>query len=1042
MKLIGQKITIRVALGTLFVLVTMLTIATAIGLQYYFSKQSGLNNTLERYQSISNNINKQLSELDRAAIAVVEKAALSFHIFEQPFSNQQDLIELFTTVLKHDQNIYSIYVADQDENLFQVISLHSQDTLLKIAGRNNESWLVVEHHGVGSERRKTLRYLDSSLNLTRQVVEASSLLPTQRPWYQDARHHDVHKTKPYLFSHLNITGQSYSKKIEGTERVLAIDYTLTTIESYLSEGERTEQIHQDFEAYLFLDDGKLIATNQDVKIDEDLPIVSALSLTPEQTELINKTPPLKVSSQLDWAPIDFAISGQPYGVAIDILNLISVATGLEFEYVNGLSWSELVSDYQQGRIDVLHSVATGGDINVTYAKQLELYNIPYGLVTKTDNKQLTQSIQSFSGRIGLLEGWTIQDKLESTFPNAQFVTYPSIDDALVDINKGVLNAVLDNSMVLQNKLSSLALSNLSVTEISDQLINGSYSMLLKDKHRALFPIISFALSELNTEDNRQYLIDKWTKDRPIYTHVPYERVLNLSKQASDVGTLQEFMLNGANHYLFLEQLTTPEKQILAIIIPESEIMESVHQQIERFLIASIIILSCLLPTVWFLAVPVVRPIKEIERQARLISQRQYHKINLIPSRVTEIHKLSLQMLDMSKSLQSYEKEQELFIDSFIKLVADAIDEKSPYTGGHCMRVPELAMMLIEELHGSEKEPFNNFQFNNAAERREFKVAAWLHDCGKITTPEYVVDKATKLETIYNRIHEIRTRFEVIWRDAQIDALQNQIKGIETAEESKAKLESKFAQLTEQFEFIANSNIGGEFMSDDKLEQIQAIAEQKWTRNFDDSLGLSASELGRRKSNEADSRQESLIDDKAWHIIEREREYHLDPELAIKMDVPKHLYNQGELYNLSIRKGTLTDEERFKINEHMISGIKMLNNIPFPTELGRVPQYATTHHETLKGTGYPRKLSAEELTMPERVLAISDIFEALTASDRPYKPAKTISESLDILQFMVNDNHLDADVFKLFVENEIYLKYAQRFLDSNQIDKVNKDKYLA
>src|SRR5690606_28703806 len=160
-----------------------------------------------------------------------------------------------------------------------------------------------------------------------------------------------------------------------------------------------------------------------------------------------------------------------------------------------------------------------------------------------------------------------------------------------------------------------------------------------------------------------------------------------------------------------------------------------------------------------------------------------------------------------------------------------------------------------------------------------------------------------------------------------------------------------------------------------------------------------------------------------------------------MEIPRHLYNLGELYNLSIARGTLTAEDRFKINEHIISTIKMLDSLPFPEDLALVPRYASTHHETLNGTGYPRGLSAEDLSIPERIMVLADIFEALTAADRPYKPAKTVSKAIAILHTMVLNHHVDRDVFALFLSSGVYLEFARRFLPPEQIDEVDISLYL-
>ena len=150
---------------------------------------------------------------------------------------------------------------------------------------------------------------------------------------------------------------------------------------------------------------------------------------------------------------------------------------------------------------------------------------------------------------------------------------------------------------------------------------------------------------------------------------------------------------------------------------------------------------------------------------------------------------------------------------------------------------------------------------------------------------------------------------------------------------------------------------------------------------------------------------------------------------------------GEVYNLCIGRGTLTAEERFKINDHMVQTIIMLEQLPFPKHLKRVPEYAGGHHETMIGTGYPRRLTKADMSIPARAMAIADIFEALTAADRPYKKAKTLSESLRIMSFMKKDEHIDPDLFALFLETGVFSEYAEQYLLPEQIDEVDIDQYL-
>jgi len=334
------------------------------------------------------------------------------------------------------------------------------------------------------------------------------------------------------------------------------------------------------------------------------------------------------------------------------------------------------------------------------------------------------------------------------------------------------------------------------------------------------------------------------------------------------------------------------------------------------------------------------------------------------------------------------------LESLIQLVATAIDEKSPYTGGHCKRVPVLTMMLADAASRTADGPLKDFSMSED-DRYELEMAAWLHDCGKITTPEYVVDKATKLETIYDRIETVDTRFEVLKRDAEIAMLKKKLAAREGGEPvDEQALQDEFRntvrQLEEELDFLHISNTGGEFMSAEAQEQIRTIGQRQWNHNGE--------------------------------------------------DIP--LLTGNEVYNLTIEKGTLTAEEREVINNHIVATIKMLEALPFPKHLQNVPEYAGGHHEKMDGTGYPRGLKREQMSVQARIMAIADIFEALTAKDRPYKEGKKLSESLRILGFLKKDNHIDPDLFDIFIKERIYEKYAAQYLDPAQVDEVDLNRLPA
>ena len=327
--------------------------------------------------------------------------------------------------------------------------------------------------------------------------------------------------------------------------------------------------------------------------------------------------------------------------------------------------------------------------------------------------------------------------------------------------------------------------------------------------------------------------------------------------------------------------------------------------------------------------------------------------------------------------------QRRLLESFIQMIASAIDAKSPYTGGHCERVPILTEMLAGAVCDTKTGPFADFDLDRE-EWYELHIAAWLHDCGKVTTPVHVMDKATKLESIRDGIETVRARFEAKKREIQLDHV---LAGGAIDDEA---LTARIEALDDDLAFLETSNIGGEFLDEAAKDRIRRIG----------AIG--------------------------WRCGNGVRTMLTDEEIA----------------NLCIERGTLTQEERLVINGHMVQTVRMLESLPFPRDLKRVPEYAGGHHETMDGRGYPKGIFAGDMSVPARCMAIADVFEALTATDRPYKPGKTLSESMAIMGHMKRGNHLDPDLFDLFVRSRVYRDYAHRYMKSDLVDEVDEEALLA
>ena len=325
-------------------------------------------------------------------------------------------------------------------------------------------------------------------------------------------------------------------------------------------------------------------------------------------------------------------------------------------------------------------------------------------------------------------------------------------------------------------------------------------------------------------------------------------------------------------------------------------------------------------------------------------------------------------------------------EGVVGLTVNAIDEKSPYTGDHCRRVPILTELIADAVCSSRHGALKDFTLSET-ERYELKIAALLHDCGKVATPVHVMDKATKLETIHDRVELIRLRAEILRRDLELRTLHDEILSHGIAVPSATRWSEAASRLDDDLAFVEGTNVGCEFMPESDRTRIDEIhSRYQW------------------------------VD---WAGLER------------------GFITDDEAMNLKISRGTLNDEEREIINEHVVTTIDLLNQLPFPPDMQNVPAIAGAHHERVDGTGYPKGLGHEELSMQGRILGLADVFEALTAKTRPYKPGISLSDTLHILQRMVDEGHLDRDLHEVFIQEKVYLRYAVDHLDFEQIDEAHR-----
>jgi len=385
----------------------------------------------------------------------------------------------------------------------------------------------------------------------------------------------------------------------------------------------------------------------------------------------------------------------------------------------------------------------------------------------------------------------------------------------------------------------------------------------------------------------------------------------------------------------------------------------------------------------FLTIPMLNPNKEIIGVLQLINATDSESSEIIPFK-TKLEPIILALTSYASiilSNQLYIKEQKDLMDAFVKCIAKAIDEKSSHTSAHCQRVPRIMELFTTAACQEVQGAYKDFDLDED-QQYEIMISSWLHDCGKLATPDRVLDKATKLQTIRDGIEIIGTRFAAKQQHLELKYKQN----IASNPDKKAKLKKHYRKklklLRSDFQFIKKINVGSEFLSDDDKVRITKISQHTWI-DFD----------GHKKP----------------------------------------LLTEEDIQNLSITRGTLTTEERDIINNHMSVTIDMLSSLPFPKKLRKVPEYAGGHHERIDGCGFPNGLTGEQMSIPAKMMTIADVFEALTSKERPYKKPMKISESLSILKKMSTTGHIDPDLFKLFLHSKIWKIYAKEFCLAEQLD---------
>lgn len=1004
-----HDIPLHLHIAYLFVSLLMLFAIVSDGYHYYQTRQLMMDGARQDVDKLEQMIRVELSRLYQPTRTLVELLAHKSMSSSATVEEQQKKLLPFLTIgLKNSPFVSALYIGFENGNSLVVRPWRepSEESLApRFKPPVGTVWIAQSRQGGNAGE---YLYFDANLTLLgRSIRPDYQFDPRVRPWYRPAlQSKGLVISEPYLDFSTHRAGVSFSRRLHGGEGVVGADIDLHTLDTLLEKSRLTPNT----QLALLSKAGEVISWYGGV---------SAVKRKEGDRRILLRLAEIHspVLQKLKQKVIELTYHDMP----------LPTRRGVQPREV-GLSSS------QNGIAPLLGKVTSHKD-----------------LIIKEGGETWQGAVVAFPTREGASLVLMIASPHDELLASAIAMRNNGLMIAALLLGLGILLA-LAFSRLASHPLRALMKEagkierfefdqplaiKTHILEVA-QLVNAMGRMKSTIQH---FLDLSLALSG---ETNFQRLLAFLLHETQEITHaqggILYLTEANGQRLRAEQATWQEKTFDAIAGLAEIDLVADQNHPVANALHQECKTL-SIPQSTIREYFSTLIPVNDTLLGLTMLVLPLNN--RNGEKLGALILFVDEHKRPLTLERLAFAEAIS-STASIALYTQGLINDQKVLLESFIQLIAGAIDAKSVYTGGHCQRVPELTKMLARAACAEYEGPFRDFNLT-PDQWEELHIAAWLHDCGKVTTPEYVVDKATKLETIYDRIHEIRMRFEVLKRDAEIIYWKAIANG-ENAQEAQAILHTTWAQLDEDYAFVAASNEGGEFMAPTKVQRLQQIAQRTWQRTLSDRIGISQAEKTRKEQvpEPALPVEEFLLADKPEHILERGVNDQLpaDNPWGFNVTVPEVLYNRGELYNLSVGRGTLSEEERYKINEHIIQTIIMLEKLPFPRHLRRVPEIAGGHHEKMDGTGYPKRLHGHEMSIEARIMAIADIFEALTAIDRPYKKGKKLSEALKIMHIMQKEQHIDTDLFVLFLRSGVYKEYAERYMRPEQVDEVDIDQYLS
>lgn len=1045
------KPSVKLTIFSTFVLLASVTALVALSVHYYFSSNLARQGATNQFIQIAETITEKVEQYDQISKTVTE-ILVATSVVEVPIteSGPHPVIPLMGSALKSNKNLYAIHLGTSDDRYLQLTNLDiSKQARDAFKASPQDRWLELRVVPSDSGLIMIKRYLDADFNLRLQIKEASQFAASDRPWFKLAQYGRVSKSPPYMFSFYEVPGVSYSYRTQPGS-VMGISFALGEMIDSLS----SESYMNGIEAFLF--DERGFVTGQQ-RVNADRPEVENITvdLTDQEIQFIQQNPEIFVSNELDYPPFDFSVGGAPKGYFPELISKLAKNVGLKVSFVNGLSFSQLYESFKNGELDVLQTVRKN-----TERSEIGLFSDPFidssiVAVTKQESLQNIHNLEQLRGmRIATAKDFLLTKYLSLNFPEYNYIPVRSALEGLKAVASGNADVYLEMDTVVQyfrkyHFIEGLKLSSpLKVFERPREF--DLHVMVAKD-NALLLQIINKSYASLSS-NYKQQLADKWlslaqfdqTQKPQINVgmgQLPYAFLLDLAKDEKRINQLHDVTLDGREYFAYSNRIFTDLnaassiKEYMSLLVPKENVTKPYFEKVYMATAFSITTLFLLLPVILYLVKLIVQPIALFIGQTQQIKKRQFKQLSAVDSNIKELSELSMSMESMVESLGQFEEQQNELFDEFVAQVATTVEQGISGQPGHCDRVNSLSTMLLKAASSNRELPFAEFE-SDPEQIKQMRLATYLIECGKISVPNHLFHKASKLEMVYNRIHEVRMRFEVLWRDAEIQYWQELTRTPENKKILDQWLADQISSIKHDFSFIASCNVGTKIMSEDVIERLSEIGKLKWIRKLDNSLGVSEGNIDLSGTAGQGPVVERLLTSNN----------HYNDVQQITSDVPADIkqdneLDKSEIYNLLVESGVHTAQEKNIMNGHFVTSLNILKTLQFPEHLAEVNTYVSYIYEKMNCVSEPETLSEQQQTISSSILCIAEIFASLTSKTAANKKPKTLSQIIATLHTMSIEGRINAHVFKLMLSTGIYETYAEKYMAPHQRDRVDVNRYL-